>query len=79
VNERYLAEVTRAFGSLALGTVREKPYIFSPIVDRTAVWHKFIINKTFVVPPDAEGDLFFRSAFSLRPALVIVLIKPLLL
>jgi hypothetical protein len=26
-----------------------------------AVWHKFIINKTFVVPPDAEEDLVFEA------------------
>jgi hypothetical protein len=43
VDERYLAEVTRAFSSLALGTFQAKPYAFSliventPRVDRTAV------------------------------------------
>jgi hypothetical protein len=26
-----------------------------------AVWHKFIINKTFVVPPDAEEDLISEA------------------
>jgi hypothetical protein len=33
VDERYLAEVTRAFGSLALGTFRAKAYTFSLIVE----------------------------------------------
>jgi hypothetical protein len=33
VDEHYLAEVTRAFGSLALGTSRVKPYTFSLIVE----------------------------------------------
>jgi hypothetical protein len=33
VDERFLAEVTRAFGSLALGTFRTKPYKFSLIVE----------------------------------------------
>jgi hypothetical protein len=74
VDEHYLA-----FGSLALGTFRANRYTFSLIVriylrvDRTAAWHKFIINKTFVVPPDAEGGPFIRSALSLRPALAVVL------
>jgi hypothetical protein len=68
VDERYLAEVTRAFGSLALGSFRAKPYTFSLIAenipprDDTAVWHKFIINKTF-----------FRSVLSLRLVLAVAL------
>jgi hypothetical protein len=33
VDERYLAEVTRAFGSLALGTFRAKQYTFSLIAE----------------------------------------------
>jgi hypothetical protein len=64
VDERYLAEATRAYGLLGLGTFRAKPYTFSLIylrVDLTAVWHMFIIDKTFVVPPDAEEDLFFEA------------------
>jgi hypothetical protein len=75
VDERYLAEVTRSFGSLALGTFRAKPYTFSLVlriylrVDRTAVWHKFLINKN-VVPPDVEEGL---SVLSLRPVLAVVL------
>jgi hypothetical protein len=26
-----------------------------------AIWHKFIINKTFIVPSDAEEALFFEA------------------
>jgi hypothetical protein len=37
-----------------------------------AVWHKFIIKKIFVVPPDTEEDLFLE-ALSLQPALAVVL------
>jgi hypothetical protein len=33
VDERYLAEVTRTFGSLDLGTFRPKPYTFSVIAE----------------------------------------------
>jgi hypothetical protein len=33
VDERYLAEVTRSFGSLALGTFPAKQYTFSLIVE----------------------------------------------
>jgi hypothetical protein len=36
VEERYLAEVTRAFGSLALGTFGAKPYTFPLIVENTS-------------------------------------------
>jgi hypothetical protein len=33
MDERYLGEVKRAFGSLALGTFRAKLYTFSVIVE----------------------------------------------
>jgi hypothetical protein len=36
-----------------------------------AIWHKLIINKTFVVPPDTGGPFF--EVLSLQPALAVVL------
>jgi hypothetical protein len=44
-----------------------------------AVWHKFIISKTFVVPPDAEEDLFFEVLSLCDRRWQLSFIKPLLL
>jgi hypothetical protein len=54
-------------------------------IDCMAIWNKFIMNKTFVDPPDAEEDLLFsKRSLSLSLSLCdrywqLSFIKPLLL